>query len=389
MSSRFPGNVPKGPADIELETRVANAGDAPVTARVSWEIISPDGRSVGTAALNVALAAHSAETNLNASAVVERPVLWSPEHPALYRLVTTVANAGRAVDRVETHFGIRTVGFDADRGFLLNGEPYLLKGTSNHQDHAGVGAALPDRLQSFRIGRLKEMGCNAYRTAHNPPTPELLDACDRLGMLVMDENRLVGSDRQHLGRLEALVRRDRNHPSVAIWSLGNEEFAVEETPAGGRVAATMQALVQRLDPTRPVTFNAPVGDEFQGINEVIQVRGWSYHVGEAMDAYHREHPRQPNVGSEQGSTVGTRGIYRDDPARGYVSAYDDNAPEWAQTAETWMSFFSTRPLAFQGIFRLDGIRLPGRADAIWLALHQLSLRDHGHVWISQGQFLVL
>ncbi len=153
----------------------------------------------------------------------------------------------------------------------------------------------------------------------------------------------MGSDAQHLERLEALVRRDRNHPSVAIWSLGNEEFGVEETPAGGRVAATMQALVKRLDPTRPVTFNAPVGNEFTGINEAIEVRGWSYHVGGDMDAYHREHPRQPNVGSEQGSTVGTRGIYENDPVRGYVSAYDDNAPAWAQTAETWVTFFASRP----------------------------------------------
>src|SRR5271170_4900433 len=121
-----------------------------------------------------------------------------------------------------------------------------MKGTCNHQDHAGVGAALPDRLQSYRVERLKEMGDNAYRTAHNPPTPELLDACDRLGMLVMDENRLVGSDAQHMGMFEAQIRRDRNHPSVAIWSLGNEEFSVQGTPSGKRVAASMQAMVKRL-----------------------------------------------------------------------------------------------------------------------------------------------
>jgi beta-galactosidase len=187
------------------------------------------------------------------------------------------------------------------------------------------------------------MGCNAYRTAHNPPTPELLDACDRLGMLVMDENRILGSDHLRMAYLEEQLRRDRNHPSVAIWSLGNEEFAVQTTQAGMRVVATMQAFVKSLDPTRPVTINADLGDQFAGVDEAIEVRGWSYHVGPAMDAYHREHPSQPNVGSEQGSTVGTRGIYADDKARGYVSSYDDFAPEWAQTAETWMSFFATRP----------------------------------------------
>jgi beta-galactosidase len=297
----------------------------------------------------VATAAASGEVGAMAPRDVEQtaqvrgPVLWSPESPALYTLVTTVTVDGRAVDRVETRFGIRTVAFDADRGFLLNGRPYTLKGTSNHQDHAGVGSALPDALQYFRIARLKEMGCNAYRTSHNPPTPELLDACDRLGMLVMDENRILGSDELRMAYLEEQVRRDRNHPSVALWSLGNEEFAVQTTPSGMRVAATMQAFVKALDPTRPITINADLGNQFAGVDEVIEVRGWSYHVGEPMDAYHREHPGQPNVGSEQGSTVGTRGIYADDKARGYVSSYDDFAPEWAQTAETWMSFFATRP----------------------------------------------
>jgi beta-galactosidase len=105
----------------------------------------------------------------------------------------------------------------------------------------------------------------------------------------------------------------------------------------------MQALVKRLDSTRPVTCNAAIGNEYEGINEAIEVRGWSYHVGSDMDAYHREHPLQPNVGSEQGSTISTRGIYTTDPVRGYISAYDDTAPDWAQTAETWVTYFSTRP----------------------------------------------
>jgi beta-galactosidase len=187
------------------------------------------------------------------------------------------------------------------------------------------------------------MGCNAYRTAHNPPTPELLDACDELGMIVMDENRQLGSDPRHAQFLEEQVLRDRNHASVGIWSLGNEEFDAQTTQYGRRVVATMQERLLRLDATRPVTCNAAIGDEYEGINEAIQVRGWSYHVGPDMDSYHRKHPEQPNVGSEQGSTVSTRGIYANDPVRGYVSAYDDNAPEWAQTAETWVTYFSTRP----------------------------------------------
>jgi beta-galactosidase len=276
--------------------------------------------------------------------------LWSPETPKLYKLITTVEIMGGGglmgsgvVDRKETEFGIRTVGFDKDKGFLLNGQPYELKGTCNHQDMAGVGAALPDALQYFRIAKLKEFGCNAYRTSHNPPTPELLDACDRLGMIVMDENRLLGSDKENLQKWDDEIRRDRNHASVGIWSIANEEFSVQATPQGGNVARTMQDYVQRLDPTRPVTYAAPQGDTFDGINGVIQVRGWNYHVGRDMDNYHREHPDQPEVGTEQASTVSTRGIYANDKERGYVSAYDDNFPSWASTSEKWWSYFADRP----------------------------------------------
>ena len=282
--------------------------------------------------------------------VLANTELWSPENPKLYKLITTVEIMGGGalmgsgiVDRKETEFGIRTVGFDKDQGFLLNGKHYELYGTCNHQDMAGVGAALPDTLQSFRVAKLKEFGCNAIRTSHNPPTPELLDACDRLGMLVMDESRLLGSDAQNLQKWDDQIRRDRNHPSVAIWSVANEEFSVEDSPQGGNVARTMQNYVKQLDPTRPVTYAAPEGNTFAGINGVIEVRGWNYHPGPDMDKYHAEHPDQPEVGTEQASTVSTRGIYANDKVRGYVSAYDTNVTAWSQTAETWWSYFAVRP----------------------------------------------
>jgi beta-galactosidase len=282
------------------------------------------------------------EEELVQSMTVDAPNLWSPESPTLYTLVTTVEANDKLLDQTQTQFGIRTVAFDPDKGFLLNGQPYELKGTCNHQDHAGVGAALPDRIQYFRISRLKEMGCNAYRTSHNPPTPELLEACDRLGMLVMDENRLLGSDAANLERLAGLVLRDRNHPSVAVWSIANEE-SVQTTATGGRIGLTMQQLIHQLDPTRSVTMAANVGNDFGGINGIIDVRGWNYHIGKPMNDYHATHPLQPNVGTEQASTVCTRGIYTNDKERGYVSAYDDNAPEWANTTETWYKFFAARP----------------------------------------------
>jgi beta-galactosidase len=346
--SQFKNNVPKGSAEIHIQTTVINSSQTnSIDASVSYEIIGPDGKMVELASNYSPINANVLNIHprvFGENVKIKSYQLWSPESPKLYKLVTTVESDGKIVDRQETEFGIRTVAFDPDKGFLLNGQPYEIKGTCNHQDMAGVGAALPDALQYFRIAKLKEMGCNAYRTSHNPPTPELLEACDRLGMLVLDENRLLGSDAQNLARWENQIRRDRNHPGVAFWSVANEEFSTQDTPAGVRSAATMQNLVKQLDPTRPVTYAAPVGDDFtNSINSIIEVRGWNYHVGRDMDRYHAEHPQQPNVGSEQGSTVGTRGIYADDKVRGYVSSYDDTAPSWATTAKRWWSYFAERP----------------------------------------------
>jgi len=270
------------------------------------------------------------------------PELWSPQSPKLYKLVTTVEVDDKVVDQKETEFGIRTFAFDPTNGFLLNGKHYELYGTCNHQDMAGVGAALPDALQYFRVAKLKEFGCNAIRTSHNPPTPELLDACDHLGMIIMDESRLLGSDSENLRKWESQIRRDRNHACVGIWSICNEEPR-QYSPEGGRVGLTMQNLVKQMDPTRPVTAAENVGNDYGGLMGALEVRGWNYYPGDEMARYHAEHPDQPNVGTEQGSTVSTRGIYENDPVRGYVSAYDVNAPPWATTAEDWWSYFADRP----------------------------------------------
>ncbi len=339
--SQFENNLPQGPAEIIIKTRLANSQTNAATVRVTCQIVAPDGTSVGQDDEETELEPAS-EDELVQTVSVDAPILWSPESPRLYTLITTVDSDDKVVDQTRTEFGIRTVAFDAEKGFLLNGAPYELKGTCNHQDHAGVGAAVPDRVQYFRIARLKEMGDNAYRSSHNPPTPELLEACDRLGMLVTDENRLLGSDTANLDRLAGLVLRDRNHPSVVVWSIANEE-GVQTSPTGGRIAETMQRLVHQIDPTRSVTMAANVGNDFGGINAVIDVRGWNYHIGEDMDDYHAAHASQPNVGTEQASTVCTRGIYTNDKERGYVSAYDDNAPPWAHTTETWYKFFAARP----------------------------------------------
>jgi beta-galactosidase len=340
--SKFPGNVPGGAAELHAEVRLSNALDKPVEASIVQAFFDPNGTPVGEMKQTANLAPVSQETfttdGANQHLALDKYELWSPESPKLYKLVTTVSVDGKVVDRQETAFGIRTTVFDAKEGFLLNGKHYEICGTCNHQDHAGVGEALPDALQYFRVAKLKEFS-NALRTAHNPPTPELLDACDRLGLLVMDESRTLGSDEANIRRWETQVRRDRNHPSVIFWSLCNEE-AKQTDLNGGRVGATMQALANRLDPTRAVTAAENVGDIFTGLPGTLEVRGWNYNItperAVQVEAYHAKHPNQPNLGTEQGANRGTRGIYTSDPKRGYVSARPGNI-------ERWWPFFADRP----------------------------------------------
>ena len=235
------------------------------------------------------------------------------------------------VDRVVTPFGIRTIRFDADKGFFLNGKPVKIYGTCNHQDFAGIGIALPDRVLAYKIEKLKEMGANAYRCSHHPFAPELMDECDRQGMLVMDENRRLGDSQEVLSQVESMILRDRNHPSVILWSLCNEE-RLQGTPEGEKMGKAMKDVINRLDPTRPVTA-AMNGGYGGGLSQVVDVQGFNYHWSD-YDDYHRDHPTQPMFGSESASVVTTRGIYQQDDQRGYVSAYTTGAEQnWRPVAE--------------------------------------------------------
>jgi beta-galactosidase len=343
-------------ATVRISTEVRNDSDAAaLSCRVISTIVDASGKAVATARSNAAAVEAWASRTFEQSAAVDNPALWSPEQPNLYRVLTTVESGGAVVDAYETPFGIRTIRFDAAKGFFLNGAPLKIKGTCNHQDHGGVGAALPDRIQYFRIEKLKEMGANAYRTSHNPPTSELLEACDRLGMLVMDETRMMSSNPEGLSQLERLVLRDRNHPSVFIWSLGNEERE-QGTERGKRIVATMKRLVRRLDPTRPVTV-AMNRDWGKGVSDVVDVQGFNYNQ-KLIDDFHRKFPNQPCIGTETGSTVLTRGIYANDKEKGYVSAYDLNYPPWAATAETWWKFYDER-LFLAGGFAWTGFDYRG------------------------------
>ena len=180
---------------------------------------------------------------------------------------------------------------------------------SNHQDHAGVGVALPDAVQYFRVRKLQEMGCNGIRTSHNPPTPELLDACDELGMLVLDETRMLSSNPEGLAQFENVVRRDRNHPSVFVWSMGNEE-SISVTETGLKILTSMKQAALKHDASRPISIAPPPAGDYMGKGglAVCDVMGYNYADPQA-EAWHKNNPKMAIIGTENVSAVGTRGAY--------------------------------------------------------------------------------
>ena len=347
--------VENGSAAIFIVSEIENDSDSAMPCRLISSILDERGNAEAEARSDEVTVPAWGLWRFEQRANVRDTHLWSIEQPYLYRLISTLESGG-PLDRLETPFGVRTLRFDAAEGFFLNGKHVKIKGTCNHQDHAGLGSALPDRVQYFRIERLKEMGSNAYRTSHNPPTPELLDACDRLGILVMDETRMESSSLEGLSQLERMVRRDRNHPSVVIWSLANEEGYDQGNERGARILTTMKRLVHELDPSRPVT-TAMNGGWGGGFTTVEDVQGFNYHDGE-IDAFHQKFPRMPSVGTETASTVSTRGIYSNDKEKGYVSAYDLNFPPWASTAESWWKLYDARPF-LEGGFAWTGFDYRG------------------------------
>jgi beta-galactosidase len=308
-------------ATVTARATVRNDDTQPRQFTVDEEVIGPDGRSLAISHGAPQQLAPGTEADYPTDLPLARASLWSLESPVLHRLVTTVREGDVVRDRYETPFGVRDIRWDPNTGFWLNGRNIKLKGSANHQDHAGLGVALPDAMQSYRLDRLKAMGGNAYRTAHNPPTPELLDAADRLGMLVIDEHRMMGTTPEIADQLKRLVMRDRNHPSVILWSVGNEEWGIEGKELGARLTERMQAQVRALDPTRPATA-ATAGNDGVGISTATEVAGFNYRSQHDADAYHHAYPNTPVVMTEEGSTTATRGVYADDPDHQHLAAYD-------------------------------------------------------------------
>jgi beta-galactosidase len=347
------GNGTQADAQLSIATSVADDAGTAEDGTVLSEVIDANGAVVASGRTTRGIPAKGS-IDLQQSLALPKANLWSCDHPYLYQLRTSVLVGGKLVDQVTNYFGARTIRFDPNLGFFLNGKRVEIKGTCNHQDFAGVGIALPDRLYAYRVQELKGMGANAMRYSHNEMAPELLDCCDRLGILVMAENRHLGDSPEILGELDSLVQQDRNHPSIVLWSICNEEKE-QGSSLGAKEGRAMLNEIRRLDDTRPVTcaMNNGIG---QGLTQVIDVQGFNYHPN-TYDPIHREFPRMPAIATEIGATVGTRGCYdsesftvhgdtaryEGEPTNCQVDAYDINAPDWAETAEDAWQAVATRP----------------------------------------------
>ena len=289
----------KGRAKVVVQTRILNKAMSAQSARVRSTMYDPDGKVVAVKRSNGVSIDILGEAEVSLEMNFPKPQLWDLKSPRLYRMETEIEQDDSIIDTESTSFGIRSIRFDAENGFFLNDHRVLIKGTCNHQDHAGVGVAVPDRLFAWRLEQLRAMGCNAVRCAHHQQAPAFLDACDRMGFLVLDEHRMLGAGPEVLRQLGTQVRCDRNHPSIIMYSLGNEENGVQNSRHGKRIAEAMQATIKKLDPTRPTTYAGNNGNSYAGINQVVDVRGWNYTPGKPMDDYHAAHPAQPNVATEQ------------------------------------------------------------------------------------------
>ena len=362
--------VARASATLRIQTRVTNETNAAAECKLATAVVDRTGKVVAAAEASQQIGANG-DYEFVQEQVIERPHLWSVSAPDLYSLRSTVRVGQHVMDEYETPFGVRNAFFDADRGFLLNGEHVKLNGVCLHHDAGSVGSAVPERVWERRFELLRAMGVNAIRTSHNPPAPEFLDLCDRMGFLVMDEAfdewkagkpQVKGNgysnyyDEWHERDVEDFVRRDRNHPSVALWSCGNE-IGDQLTDHGVELLRDLLAIFHREDPTRPVTAACDqiaaephaVSTEFL---DQLDIVGYNYvdRWRERRELYYSidkaAHPNWRMIGTESSGMGGARGDYRDlmpsaagerTPAAvgGYLSARGFGRTRGLDTEELW------------------------------------------------------
>ena len=321
-------------ASVSIKTTLKNEYKVGKTVTLVSKIIDNRGVILDTKTSTLSISPYS-EEEISQKETIKKPMLWSPETPNLYKVLTEVIENGNLIDTYETTFGVRTIEINRN-GVFLNGKLYPVKGTCNHQDFAGIGVALPDKINWYKLKLLKDMGSNGYRCSHHPPTPELLDMCDSMGLLVLDENRYLSSSEEGLKDLTTMLYRDRNHPSVFMWSMENEE-SIQGTVTGTRILETLVETTHKIDPMRPVTAAMNHGRNEGGYSDVLDVVGYNY--GDKGLAYVKDHEKystRVEFCTEGTSFVSTRGEYENNWGKGYCSNSIIWQPDWGPyPGEDW------------------------------------------------------
>ena len=354
--------VSTGKATVKIAIAINNESNNNEPVTVYTELFDASGKKVAIAKTG----RPAVQNSIEYTAVISKPNLWSVDNPYLYKAVTKIDRGGKVIDEVISQFGIRYFHFDKDKGFFLNGKPLKIAGVCNHHDLGALGAAVNNRAIERQLEILKAMGCNAIRTAHNPPAPELLDLCDKMGFLVMVEAFDMWKKKKtkydyysdfeawHQKDMEAMVKRDRNHPSVFMWSIGNE-IREQFDSSGITIAKELVNIIKSLDTTRPVTaglseWNPQKNFIYQ--SGALDIVGLNYHH-EVYTDFHKYYPGQVFVGAENMSAFATRGHYGFPSDSSYfwparspqkivengnpdytVSAYDQVSAYWGSTHET-------------------------------------------------------
>lgn len=312
-------------ASVNVVTTISNDTKEKSSLKIVSTIVDQSGKIIASKSQNQQAGSNSKIT-LNTNILINSPSLWDIENPNLYQLVTTIYKGKELKDTYKTTFGVRTIAFKADSGFFLNGKNVKVLGVCNHHDLGSLGAALNDRALQRQLELLKSMGCNAIRCSHNLMAPELLALCDKMGFLVMDEtfdSWYIGKDAApfgfqnyfkdwHAREITDMVVRDRNHPSIILWSIGNEikEQWFPKSTNGGEIARELVGLIKELDTTRFTTsaFNFSRDAEKKGMTAAVDVVGFNYTI-DAYDEFKKNHPNWLYIASETTSQFDSRGVY--------------------------------------------------------------------------------
>lgn len=319
-----------GAAELNIRFEAVNRSEADTGLTALYEIAAPSGEVIFKGERELHIPAWDSVT-VTCSHPASGLSLWDTENTgAVYTATVKLCRGGRVTDVSSVSFGVRDMRFDAGKGFFLNGRHMKIKGVCCHGDTAGAGIGVPDKIKEELMKSVKHMGANAVRISHYPPSPELLEICDRLGILVFAETRRMSSAPEDIEALRMMVRQGRNHPSVFLWGIGNEEIFSQHRPETARTTVTMRSEIKKLDPTRPVTSSVVCWDgvkrydsaeKYVYVTRHLDVMGFNY-CQTAWDDYHRRMPNQPVIITEESSNGSTRGCYETDEAAGHYYPFD-------------------------------------------------------------------